>query len=140
MFFQNLQTIKAAVDSMLQMDPSQVDRILKEGHGWAVDHIATSKDDVEEVAGFLTNSTTNVFVSGIDTSMHNVGDAYNNQPQFVPVTLDTKDKMTKFIKEIIRKVGSHYELKSHSGKTLGKGTKSEMENRERQVNYFKHKK
>jgi len=104
MFFQNLQTIKAAVDSMLQMDPSQVDRILKDGHGWAVDHIATSKDDIEEVAGFLTNSATKGFVSGIDTSMHDVGDAYNNQPQFVPVTLDTKDKMAKFIKEIIQKV------------------------------------
>jgi len=104
MFFQNLQTIKAAVDSMLQMDPSQVDRILKEGHGWAVDHIATSKDDIEEVAGFLSASNTKGFVSGIDTSIYNVGDAYNNQPQFVPVTLDTKDKMKKFIKEIIQKV------------------------------------
>jgi hypothetical protein len=139
MFFQNLQTIKSAVDSMLQMDPSEVDKMLSQGHGWAVDHIATSKDDVEEVAGFLTNSTTKGFVSGIDTSMYNVGDTYNSQPQFVPVTLDTKDKMKKFIKEIIRKVGSHYELKSHTGKTLGKGTKSEMETRERQVNYFKHK-
>lgn len=139
MFFQNLQTIKAAVDSMLQMDPSEVDKMLSQGHGWAVDHIATSKDDVEEVAGFLSASPTKGFVSGVDTSMYNVGDAYNNQPQFVPVTLDTKDKMKKFIKEIIRKVGSHYELKSHTGKTLGKGTKSEMETRERQVNYFKHK-
>ena len=104
MFFRNLQTIKTAVDSMLQMDPSEVDKMLSQGHGWAVDHIATSKDDVEEVAGFLTNSTTKGFVSGIDTSMYNVGDAYNSQPQFVPVTLDTKDKMKKFIKEIIQKV------------------------------------
>ena len=141
MFFQNLQTIKAAVDSILQMDSTEVDRMLSQGHGWAVDHIATSKDDVEEVAGFLTNSQSNGIVSGIDTTGYNVGDdAYNNQPQFVPVNLDTKDKMKRFIKEIIRKVGGHYELKSHSGKALGKGTKSEMEDREQQVNYFKHKK
>jgi hypothetical protein len=141
MFFQNLQTIKAAVDSMLQMDPAEVDHMLSAGHAWAVDHIATSKDDIEEVAGFLTNSQTKGIVSGIDTTGYNVGDdVYNNQPQFVPVTIDTKDKMHHFIKEIIRKVGSHYELKSHSGKTLGKGTKSEMEKREQQVNYFKQNK
>jgi hypothetical protein len=124
------------------MDPSTIDQIISNGHGWAVDHIATSKDDVEEVAGFLANAAPVVgLVSGLDTSGYNVGDdVYNNQPQFVPVTIDTKDKMKRFIKEIIRKVGSHYELKSHSDKTLGKGTKSEMEKREQQVNYFKHKK
>lgn len=137
MFFQNLQTIKSAVESMLQMDPAAVDKILSEGHGWAVDHIATSKDDVEEVAGFLTTSDT---TQTSNTIGYGVGDDYNNQPQFVPVNLDTKDKMKKFIQEIIRKVGGHYELKSHSGKTLGKGTKSEMKDREQQVNYFKHKK
>jgi hypothetical protein len=59
--------------------------------------------------------------------------------QFVPVTFDTPEKLREFVKEIIRKVGGHYELKSHSGKTLGKGTKGEMEDRERQVNYFKNK-
>ena len=62
------------------------------------------------------------------------------QPQFVPVTLDTPEKMKGFIREIIRKVGSHYELISHSGKTLGKGTKGEMKKREKQVNFFKHQK
>lgn len=112
MFFQNLQTIKTAVDSMLQMNPSEVDKMLSQGHGRAADHIATSKDDIEEVAGFLTNSTTNGSVSGIDINMYNVGDDYNSQePQIIPVNLDTIDKMKKFIKEIIRKVGSHYELK-----------------------------
>ena len=64
----------------------------------------------------------------------------NTQPQFVPVTLDTPEKMKGFIREIIRKVGSQYELVSHSGKTLGKGTKGEMEKRETQVTYFKNKK
>ena len=63
-----------------------------------------------------------------------------NKIQFTPVTFDTPDQMKDFIREIIRKVGSHYELKSHSGKTLGRGTKGEMEKREMQVNYFKNKK
>lgn len=53
MFFGNLQTIKRLVDEMLQMDESKVDAILSNGHNWALDHIATSKDDVEEVFNFL---------------------------------------------------------------------------------------
>jgi hypothetical protein len=55
MFFSNLKTIKHAVDEMLQMDPTLVDNILSNEHGWALDHIATSKDDIEEVHNFITN-------------------------------------------------------------------------------------
>jgi ribosomal protein L14E/L6E/L27E len=55
MFFQNLKTIRDAVDEMLSLEPSMVDMILSDGHDWANDHIATSKDDVEEVKNFLTS-------------------------------------------------------------------------------------
>jgi DNA-directed RNA polymerase subunit RPC12/RpoP len=55
MFFGNLETIHRLVGLMLEMDPSHVDQILKNGHNWAADHIATSKDDIEEVANFLIN-------------------------------------------------------------------------------------
>lgn len=55
MFMGNLEIIKRAIDAMLQMDPMEVDEILSDGHNWAADHIATSKDDIEEVAGFLMN-------------------------------------------------------------------------------------
>ena len=53
MFFGNLKTIKRLVDEMLEMDEAQVDAMLTNGHNWALDHIATSKDDVEEVFNFL---------------------------------------------------------------------------------------
>ena len=53
MFFANVTNIKRMCEEILEMDPSTVDTMLSEGHGWAVDHIATSKDDVEEVYGFL---------------------------------------------------------------------------------------
>jgi hypothetical protein len=53
MFFGNLKTIKRLVDVMLEMDETEVDNILTNGHNWAVDHMATSKDDVEEVFNFL---------------------------------------------------------------------------------------
>ena len=55
MFFGNLETIKRYVDAMLEMDPVTVNEILDSGHDWAADHIATSKDDIEEVANFLMN-------------------------------------------------------------------------------------
>ena len=55
MFFGNLKLIKKYVDAMLEMDANQVQEILSNGHDWAADHIATSKDDVQEVGDFLMN-------------------------------------------------------------------------------------
>ena len=55
MFFENLRIIKNAADEMLKLDDKMVDGILASGHDWAADHIATSKDDVEEVYNFLMN-------------------------------------------------------------------------------------
>lgn len=56
MFFQNLYTLKRTIEDLLELDPNHVDQILSDGHGWALDHIATSVDDVEEVYHFLANS------------------------------------------------------------------------------------
>jgi hypothetical protein len=56
MFFQNLETIKKEVEDMLRLDPKMVDAILANGHDWAADHIATSKDDIEEVHNFLMSN------------------------------------------------------------------------------------
>jgi len=39
----------------MAMDEERVDKILSNGHDWASDHIATSKDDMEEVYNFLKN-------------------------------------------------------------------------------------
>jgi hypothetical protein len=55
MFFGNLMTIKKCIDKMMALEPSQVDELLKNGHDWASDHIATSKDDIEEVCNWLCN-------------------------------------------------------------------------------------
>lgn len=58
MFFQNLKSIKMMVDEMLELDEQMVDAILADGHDWADDHIATSKDDIEEVHNFLMSKKT----------------------------------------------------------------------------------
>lgn len=55
MFFKNLQTIKDSIDVLMQMNPTEVDMILTNGHDWASDHIASSKDDIQEVTDFLKN-------------------------------------------------------------------------------------
>jgi hypothetical protein len=55
MFFGNLKTIKKHIDMMMEMDPAMVDELIKNGHDWAADHIATSKDDIEEVCNWLSN-------------------------------------------------------------------------------------
>lgn len=56
MFFNNLKTIKSRIDEMLAMNPAQVEILLRDGHAWAIDHVSTSKDDIEEVAEFLKNN------------------------------------------------------------------------------------
>lgn len=53
MFFNNLKTIREAIDEILQMDAHAVDQLLSDGHNWATDHMATSADDIEEVYHFL---------------------------------------------------------------------------------------
>jgi len=53
MFFGNLVQMKRQIEMMLEMDQTRVDAILQDGHNWAVDHLATSKDDIEEVFNFL---------------------------------------------------------------------------------------
>ena len=110
MFFQNLKTIKKMVDAMLQMDPTQVDQMLSNGHGWAVDHIATSKDDVEEVGGFLMGASQST-------------DSYNTQqPQFIPV--DFKNHLKKLMPERIEKTESGYFATTETGRRLSKKPKS----------------
>jgi hypothetical protein len=56
MFWQNLKTIVHAASELLEMDCNKVDDLLSDGHGWALDHIATSADDVAEVYHFVDNN------------------------------------------------------------------------------------
>ena len=103
MFFQNLKTMHHAIGELLNMDHSQIDQMLSNGHGWAVDHIATSADDVEEVYHFLTSN------SGID-SAHD----YNSQkPQFIPV--DFKNHLKGMIDERIEQQDGNWVVKPKQG-------------------------
>lgn len=113
MFFGNLKTIKKYVDALLAMNPDQVQEILSDGHDWAADHIATSKDDIQEVGDFLMNE------------MHRGSeqDSYNmQQPQFVPANF--KNHLKQLMPERIEKTESGYFATTETGRRLSKKPKS----------------
>lgn len=66
MFWQNLKTINHASGEILGMDQSKIDSMIENGHAWAVDHIATSSDDIEEVYHFLESNLEGINNKGND--------------------------------------------------------------------------
>ena len=55
MFFSNLEQIKKQADILLTMNRDQIGFVLDDGHDWAQDHIASSKENLDQVFDFLTN-------------------------------------------------------------------------------------
>lgn len=103
MFFASLKTILHASSELLEMDENMVDSILSDGHGWALDHIATSADDMEEVYHFLTN-TLNAYDgdtdAGYEDEYGNVEDVNINEAEYqgrkVSLGKPTKGDVKKF--------------------------------------------
>lgn len=57
MFFSNLEQIRRQADLLLDLDHSQIENILEDGHDWADDHITVSKENLDQVFDFLMNET-----------------------------------------------------------------------------------
>ena len=55
MFFSNLEQIHRQTGILLEKDPEMISGILENGHDWAQDHIATSKESIDQVFDFLMN-------------------------------------------------------------------------------------
>ena len=87
MFFQNLNTIRDAVDEMLALDPSMVDMILSNKNDWANDHIATSKDDVEEVQEFFASEIKKLVVTEKKVKL-------STKQKNIATAAEPKDKIT----------------------------------------------
>jgi hypothetical protein len=113
MFFGNLKIIKKYVDAMLAMDANQVQEILSDGHDWAADHIATSKDDVQEVGDFLMNEMQH---------SHEMNSYNMQQPQFVPAGF--KNHLKQLMPERIEKAEDGYYATTETGRRLSKKPKS----------------
>lgn len=71
MFWQNLKTINHASGELLDMDQQQIDKMVENGHAWAVDHISTASDDIEEVYHFFEANLNGLKVS--DKNLQNEG-------------------------------------------------------------------
>jgi hypothetical protein len=54
MFFGNLKKIKSNIDRILELDEKELDALLDE-HDWAIDHISSANENIEQVAEFLLN-------------------------------------------------------------------------------------
>lgn len=57
MFFSNLEQMKRQCEILLDMDQTQVEDILEQGHDWAQDHISEAKNNMDQVFDFLMNET-----------------------------------------------------------------------------------
>jgi len=55
MFFGNLEQMNRQTQMLMELDPTMVDQILKDGHDWAADHIAEAKNNMDQVFDFLMN-------------------------------------------------------------------------------------
>lgn len=57
MFFSNLEQIKRQAELLLELDSSEIDNILTNGHDWADDHITVAKENIDQVFDFMMNQT-----------------------------------------------------------------------------------
>ena len=57
MFFSNLEQMRRQCDLLLDLGHDMVESILENGHDWAQDHIAESKNNLDQVFDFLMNET-----------------------------------------------------------------------------------
>ena len=57
MFFSNLEQIKRQCGLLLDLDESDIESILDNGHDWAQDHIAEAKNNMDQVFDFIMNET-----------------------------------------------------------------------------------
>ena len=55
MFFGNLEQMIRQAQLLLELDPMEVEAILKGGHDWADDHITVAKENLDQVFDFMMN-------------------------------------------------------------------------------------
>jgi hypothetical protein len=67
MFFSNLEQMRRQCDLLLDLDHDMVESILENGHDWAQDHIAESKNTLDQVFDFIMNQSKK---DGMELSMN----------------------------------------------------------------------
>jgi len=115
MFWQNLKTIHHASGELLEMNREQIDAMCANGHAWAVDHISSSADDVEEVYHFfeanLENESEDFYgdtEAGYEDEYGNVegGELYEGKYDGKPLNKPMKGDVKKFKVYVKNKKGN----------------------------------
>ena len=57
MFFSNLEQMRRQCNLLLDLDHDMIESILDNGHDWAQDHIAESKNNMDQVFDFIMNES-----------------------------------------------------------------------------------
>ena len=79
MFFNDIYSMYEDACELLEMDANQIDALISDGHGWALDHVATAVNDVEHIYHFLegqermneeNDSNNYMFFQNIKTLQH----------------------------------------------------------------------
>ena len=96
MFFSNLEQMRRQCDLLLYLDQDMVESILDNGHDWAQDHIAESKNNLDQVFDFMMNETKK---DGMELSMNiddvNMIEERKLLEQIIRRVIDEKKKKKK---------------------------------------------
>jgi len=96
MFFSNLEQMRRQCDLLLDLDQDMVESILTNGHDWAQDHIAESKNNLDQVFDFMMNETKK---DGMELSMNiddvNMIEERKLLEQIIRRVIDEKKKKKK---------------------------------------------
>ena len=99
MVIQNLKQVAREVNEILGMDEKKLLDLMAQ-HPWAVDHLATSKDDIEEVKNFLMTKKTVITPGMTDSNIEEKAKftkQYDNDPTLKGKQKGLPDQLQKAI-------------------------------------------
>jgi hypothetical protein len=98
MFFNDLKTIKEIVDEILKLEPSEVDRLISDGHNWALDHIASAKENIDQVHHFLDANVGYDDVEELSPEIGNTEGGYEDEYGSVESVMNEAEYKGKSVK------------------------------------------
>ena len=69
MFFSNLEQLHRQTAILLELGQETIESILDNGHDWAQDHVATAKENIDQVFDFMMNEVNTDHIENDDVMM-----------------------------------------------------------------------
>lgn len=141
MFFNNIHAIYEDVSKILKMNPKQIDSLLSNGHGWAIDHLSTSTNDIEHIYHYFegqetvneVESNNYMFFQNLKTLQHAthgildmdvtvVDDEISNNDEWISnLAATAKDDVEEVYHYLTGQIVSENKIKGVDGKSCWKG-------------------